>query len=110
MAIPISDKAPAKPNPCKSPKPKAINHGLFTSDSALVNSYAKYIIVSAIKASVLAEGSLKISKTEIARVILCAKVNAVIVLNNGTNPEIKKIRPSTNTMWSSPPSRCSTPK
>ena len=39
----------------------------------------------------LAEGSLKISKTEIARVILCAKVNAVIVLNNGINPEIINI-------------------
>ena len=35
-------------------------------------------------------GNLKISKTEIARVILCAKVNAVIVLNNGTNPEINR--------------------
>ena len=55
-------------------------------------------MVRAIKASVLAEGSLNIPITEIARVILCAKVNAVIVLSNGINPEIKKIKPSTKTI------------
>ena len=55
-------------------------------------------MVSAIKASVLAGGSLNKSRTDKARVMLWAIVKAVIVLIKFIKPLTRKIRPNTKSM------------
>ena len=53
------------------------------------------MIVSAIIASTVACGSETSSNTDKPRVILCARVNAVIVFTALKKPEIKKSSPKT---------------
>ena len=53
-------------------------------------------MVKAINASILPDGSFTIPKTESAKVILCARVKAVMVFNKFFQPKTINNKPITN--------------
>ena len=109
FAMPISIKALANPNPCNRPKMKAVDQGVLSFFLTLFISIAKNIKLNAIRASIVPFGKDIIPNTVIPRVILWAIVNAVIAFNIFKKPDIHKIKPNINRIWSKPPNKCEIP-
>ena len=74
----------------------------------MISTHKKTILKDII-ASVGAGGILTTPKVANAKVILCAKVKAVMVLNNFHLFGTKSINANTNSKWSIPLNMCSIP-
>ena len=90
------------------PRRPAVN-AFAPAATARTISAATNTMLSAMTASTGADGTCTKPSVASASVMLCATVNAVIVLTSSHVPRVMSTSASTNSRWSMPSRMCSTP-